>query len=315
MKFFDKLYYVFITIIFGYFVYTYYKKYYAVSKTDILTVNNVDDYYYKDILVLKTLKKPKIWVHIPFSKNSRHWESFGSRTTENLNIPFIYLSMKTIIDACGDKFDVILYDDTNIPDILQEDSEFEDIEKLSGVLLNKFREVSKARILHKYGGIHLPCSLIMKSFSPEIMKPNKFIACRIANERVNSSNLDYVVSSKILGCKKGCNIMSEYITYLKELDYSVSKETFESNEYLLEHANILSEEYIGCKDINENMVHIERLFSNEPIQLSNNHVALFVNLDELLIRSKYQWFLRMSINQIYASKDRFFLASYIHSVM
>ena len=58
---------------------------------------------------------------MPFSRNSRHWESFGSRTSENMNIPFVYMCLKSIIDNCGDKHDVIIYDDTNVVDILQED--------------------------------------------------------------------------------------------------------------------------------------------------------------------------------------------------
>ena len=91
MELLDKMYYLFITIIMGYFVYTYYKKYYGNISNNTITINNVDDFYYKNYLALKTLKKPKIWIHIPFHKNSRHWESFGSRSNENLNLPFVYV--------------------------------------------------------------------------------------------------------------------------------------------------------------------------------------------------------------------------------
>ena len=97
------------------------------------------------------------------------------------------------------------------------------------------------------------------------------------------------------------------------MDYSISKYAFESNSYLTENAHIVSEQYIGCKDAKEKMVYTDRLLSNEPIQFVNQNFALYVNLDELLIRSKYQWFLRMSMNQIYTSKDKFMLASYICS--
>ena len=42
-------------------------------------------------------------------------------------------------------YDVIIYDDSNIPDILEEDCECDDVDKLSGVLLEKFREISNKK--------------------------------------------------------------------------------------------------------------------------------------------------------------------------
>ena len=50
---------------------------------------------------LANLKKPILWVHIPYSRNSREWESFGSRSTLNLNQPYINLTIKGIIEKCG----------------------------------------------------------------------------------------------------------------------------------------------------------------------------------------------------------------------
>lgn len=299
----------------GYFVYTYYKKYYGNISNNTITINNVDDFYYKNYLALKTLKKPKIWIHIPFHKNSRHWESFGSRSNENLNLPFVYMCLKSIIDSCGHNFDVIIYDDSNIVDILQEESEFDEIEKLSGVLLEKFRDISKAKILHKYGGIHLPCTLILTKCISSVINKNEFTASRVVNDRINTSNLDYVITTDVLACKRNCEKMKEYIQHLKEMDYSLTKFNFESNTFLEEHAKIIPEEILGGKDNKNEIMTMERLFSEDDIDLTSNHVGLYVNLDELLIRSKYQWFLRMSMNQIYASKDKFFLARYLYSIM
>ena len=41
--------------------------------------------------------KPILWVHIEFDKNARSWESFGSRTSDNLNQPYQYLTIRNII--------------------------------------------------------------------------------------------------------------------------------------------------------------------------------------------------------------------------
>ena len=50
---------------------------------------------------LANLKKPILWVHIPYSKNAREWDSFGSRMTLNLNQPYLNLTVKSIMDKCG----------------------------------------------------------------------------------------------------------------------------------------------------------------------------------------------------------------------
>ena len=60
---------------------------------------------------LANLKKPILWVHIPYSKNAREWDSFGSRMTYNLNQPYLNLTIKTMIDKCGKSFHICLIDD------------------------------------------------------------------------------------------------------------------------------------------------------------------------------------------------------------
>jgi hypothetical protein len=281
----------------------------------LISINNVDDYFYKNRVALSTLKKTKIWVHVPFEVNSRNWSSFGSRNSSDLNFPYIYLCIKSIIDTCGKDHDVIIYDDSNIQDILENKQTEVELEKLSGVLLDKYREISKAEILYHYGGIHLPCSLFMKECPQKLLKPtkNKMIACRVPNEGMDNSMLDFIVSSKILVCKKGCPKMKSYIEYLKILDYSEELFSFKSNEYLKENAFIIDAEYIGGRDTMDKMVTIDRLLSDEHIPLSTKSFGLYLNLEQILIRSKFQWFLRMSPQQIHHSKTRLSIARYIQS--
>jgi len=56
-------------------------------------------------------RKPIIWIHVEFDKNARSWESFGSRTSDNLNQPYQYLTIRNIIEHCGESFNVCLIDD------------------------------------------------------------------------------------------------------------------------------------------------------------------------------------------------------------
>ena len=43
---------------------------------------------------------------------------FGSRLTEDLNRPYLYLCMKSMIDKCGGDFNICLVDDDTFGKIL-----------------------------------------------------------------------------------------------------------------------------------------------------------------------------------------------------
>ena len=55
--------------------------------------------------------RPKIWIHTKYEVNARKWKSFYSRNSTDLNQPYIHLTIKTIINHCGDDFNICLIDD------------------------------------------------------------------------------------------------------------------------------------------------------------------------------------------------------------
>ena len=56
---------------------------------------------------------------MPYEKNARKWESFGSKTSENMNLSIVYLCIKSVIENCGLKYDIILFDNDNINEIFE----------------------------------------------------------------------------------------------------------------------------------------------------------------------------------------------------
>jgi hypothetical protein len=102
--------------------------------------------------------KPILWIHIEFDKNARSWESFGSRTSDNLNQPYQYLTIRNIIDHCGESFNVCLIDDDSFINIIPEWRTR--VEHLPRPLRSHIRDLALATILHIYGGFLLPSSFI-----------------------------------------------------------------------------------------------------------------------------------------------------------
>ena len=49
---------------------------------------NIQQYLLDDDTLGKS-KKPILWIHVPYEYNSRQWLSFGSRSSFNLNQPYL----------------------------------------------------------------------------------------------------------------------------------------------------------------------------------------------------------------------------------
>ena len=59
-------------------------------------------------------KKPLLWIHLDYRINSRDWISFNSRNSNNLNQPYLFLTIKSIVDKCGNDFNICIIDDNTL---------------------------------------------------------------------------------------------------------------------------------------------------------------------------------------------------------
>ena len=73
---------------------------------------NIQQYLLDDDTLGKS-KKPILWIHVPYEYNSRQWLSFGSRSSFNLNQPYLYLTTRSIIKNCEESFTVCIFDDNS----------------------------------------------------------------------------------------------------------------------------------------------------------------------------------------------------------
>jgi hypothetical protein len=78
------------------------------KKEDNKNINEAIQNYLLDDVTLGMSKKPILWIHIPYEYNSRKWLSFGSRTSFDLNQPYLYLTVKSIIKHCDESFTICI---------------------------------------------------------------------------------------------------------------------------------------------------------------------------------------------------------------
>ena len=225
--------YAFIIVLFSVLMYKYYKKKYDNNVIEFKKENvDIDVYFFSD-LYLKKSKNRKLWINIPFEKNSRQWESFGSRSSHKLNLAYMTLCVKSIIDWCGQTYDIIIYDDTNIPSLLPDTKV--DLMKLSGSLLDKYRELCKLQILYMYGGVMVPPSLFLRKNINAIDDPKTWYVCESYNDNNVSFN-NLICSTQLMGSNIENPNLAKYIeVYSNELKKDfVENHNFDMN-YFKQH--------------------------------------------------------------------------------
>jgi hypothetical protein len=256
---------------------------------------DINTFFFSDSY-LKKSKNRKIWVHIPFEKNSRRWVNFGSRTSTDLNLAYMTLCIKSIIDNCGEAYDIFIIDDTNFSNLLNEDV---DVNKLSGALKEKYRELCMLKILYNYGGVILPPSLFLKKSIKPIDNPNIWYV----SETTNTFNVSYMPlypSQVLMGSNKKNDQLIEYIEYYSEkIKSDFGEESLHFSNYLKKNKVVcLDGKIIGVRDNKDKPIMLEDLMENKKIHLHKDHVGVYIPHKELLRRNNYNWFCSLNAKQV-----------------
>ena len=189
--------------------------------------NNISDDYNlikKYLLHDKSLadtRKPFLWIHIDYEVNARNWSSWGSRNSTNLNQPYMYLCIRSIVEQCGKSFNVVLVDDAAFQRLLP--TWTIQVQNMPSPLKQHLRDLAMAKVLHKYGGVTVPASFIcLRDLKPvfssllkgagKTMFAGEFVARNSA-----SAAAAFFPDSALMGCTKESPVMQQYIAYLEPL--------------------------------------------------------------------------------------------------
>jgi hypothetical protein len=257
--------------------------------------------------------KPKLWIHTKYEVNSRNWESFGSRTSSDLNQPYIHLTVKSIINHCGDDFNICLIDDKAFSKLIPMWNI--DVVSLPDPKKSLARELGLVELVAIYGGIVVPNSFLcnknlMDLYLKGIANNNPFICEMINRNDLNNGEKRILFSpnTKFIGSKKNSPILRDFTYYLKNRlkSYHIhSEEEFlgESSKWCLGaiqqgNMTLLGGEYIGVKNNKGIPITLEQLMEDEYLDLHPDHFGILIPHDEILNRVKYQWFAYMSSTEV-----------------
>ena len=282
-------------------------KLYTEQDEDMKNYYAVKQYLVSDSSLAKS-KLPILWIYIDYAQNARWWQNFYSRNSTDLNQPYLYLTIKSIIDRCSSHFNVCIIDDYTIANIVP-DWNIE-IEKTASPIREKLRDLAQAKILKYYGGMFVPPSflclknLIHMYYASTI--GGKLFVGELSNENITSTNDSVFVSRKFIGAHKNSSVVEEYIHYLQEListDYT-AESVFEGNadRWLYNQSkqnkiNIIPANQLGTKDVSNKDVLIEGMIGNSFIDFDPSALGIYFPQPQLMNRVSFQWFSRLSARQ------------------
>jgi hypothetical protein len=272
----------------------------------LLTDHSLDNYEQGNIKGNKKNKKPILWIHMNYEYNSRSWASFGSRSSTELNQPYLFLTVRSIIRQCS--FHICLIDDDSFHKLLP--SWQINMNTLANPNLKYMRELGLAKLLYKYGGIIIPPSFLCMRNLINMYNVNtrddKLFVAEMVNTNITSTEYDFYPNCQFMGAHKECPILAELIDFMTR---TISGDNTGQQEFLGEFnrwiefrvkkhkINMVDGTLIGTKTIDGQPVLLDNLMSNNYLSIYPKTYGLYIPGPEILKRRKYEWFSRLSPKQ------------------
>ena len=268
--------------------------------------------YLLDDDTLGKSKKPILWIHVPYEYNSRNWLSFGSRSSFDLNQPYLYLTVRSIIKNCDKSFTICIIDDTSFKRLIPGWNI--NMTSISDPILSNMRMLGMMKLLYIYGGIHCPISfLCLKDLNELYIKGTrgeKMFVCETVDRNVTSTDVDFYPNLNFCGAPKECETVRELCNFIQRTashDYTAdtkflgeydkwSKERIHSGKI-----NMIEGVEIGTKTVDEKQIIVDDLMSNNYLDLYQGTYGILIPSEEILNRNKFEWFARMSPKQVMES--------------
>lgn len=265
-----------------------------------------------DGLDLAKSSKPILWIHVPYEYNSRKWASFGSRSSMDLNQPYLYLTVRSIIEHCESSFKVCIIDDHSFKRLIPGWNL--DVDKVSSPILDNIRQMGLLKLIYLYGGMVCPVSfLCMKNLLglyEKGIRGGKMFLCEMNNRNITSTSYSFYPSLQFCGAEKENETVKELIDFVQRTssyDFTAQSEFLGDFDRWC-YARIRSGRIhmipgtdIGVKTVEDQPILLEDLMSQQYLKLYNGAYGIYIPADEILKRRHYEWFARLSQKQVLES--------------
>ena len=267
--------------------------------------------------------RPKLWIHSKYEINARKWKDFQSRNTTDLNQPYLYLTIQSIINHCGDDFHVCLIDDDTFPKLIP--TWDIDLSNLADPMKTQIRNIGMLELVYYYGGMVLPnsflCTKNLIDLYRQGIQSDKAFVCENINRHYQPKL--FIPDIEIMGAPKNCEEIKLFVEYLKKTIYNghfCSENDFlgSKNNYCSKsNLRVIGGEFIGIKNRKGKPILIDDLMEESFLDIDSQKIyGIQIPRDEFLRRTKYQWFTILPVKDILESNvilSKFFKTSMVDS--
>ena len=298
-----------------------YKRYQ--EKNSFISEDTVYNHLQNNILLDKTLeksKKPIIWIHIPYEVNERNWISFGSRNTTELNQPYLNMTVKTIIKNCDSSFKICIIDDNSFKKLIPGWNI--NMSQLADPILTYMRQLCMAKLVYRYGGMVVPVSFLCfknldSLYKKGIRNGRMFIGENVDNN-ITSTHFNFYPNIGLMGAEKENDVVGQLINFMERIistdytsqaDFLGDFDRWCQKRIELNQIHLINGNELGVKTLDDEPVTVEQLLGEDYINYYRDMYGIWIPWEQIIKRRKYNWFVRMSPEQIL--KGNFILAKYI----
>jgi hypothetical protein len=259
--------------------------------------------------------RPKLWIHSKYELNARKWKSFHSRSSTDLNQPYLHSAIKTIINHCGQDFNICLIDDESFSKLIPEWDI--NVATLAEPMRTNIRELAMIKLLYIYGGMVVPNSFICCKNLKELYELETGDGRLFIGESVNrTENMIgpshakklFVPNTYFMGAKKENPILYQCMEYLRVRNlkphYSADMEFLGDTSAWFETridaqtVNLVDGQLIGVKTKDRKPILLEDIMEEGFLNTVPEMVGIYIPADEVLNRTKYQWFAAISTTEL-----------------
>jgi hypothetical protein len=279
----------------------------------------ITKYLLKD-KTLDEIKKPILWIYIPHEYNSRNWLSFGSRSSNELNQPYLYLTVKSIIKNCDESFKIVLIDDGSFKNLIPN----WDINMglLADPMKSYVRQLALAKLIYTYGGLHVPISFLcfrdLISLYNRGTNDDTMFVCENYDLNVTSTTKLFYPDAHFIGARKENDTVKAFIDFMERTisdDYTAQTgflgefDRWCNDKITKGKMRLIPGSNVGTRTVDDEPVTVETLLGDDYIHFYGKMYGIWIPDKMILKRRHYEWFARMSPEQIFQSQ--FILAKYM----
>jgi hypothetical protein len=227
--------------------------------------------------------------------NARNWESFGSRNSTNLNQPYLYVTIKSILDKCKDSFNVFLIDDDSFHKLVPNWKI--NMDTLPSPSKEHYRQFGLTSLLYHYGGFTVPASTLcledLQGLYKESLGEKDAFAVQTTVDAPDPRFMGSVRHGDVIRKLRDFEGSLLQKDNTSEADFNRTLKA-----WCERYAQVVCGGKVGVKMKCGIPVDLADLLGNNRIDIHEGAKAVYFPADEILRRPKYAWFARMSVAQI-----------------